>query len=79
MRLGSRFFRGGLIGTEERSPLLQGVSTVDQSCERQERELLAYAKRAQYNEIGVWKETASDGKDTGPNASRSCLWPRPGS
>jgi hypothetical protein len=25
MRLGSRFFRGGLIGTEKRSPLLQGV------------------------------------------------------
>ena len=48
MRLGSRFFRGGLIGTEKRSPLLQGVSTVDQSCERQERELLSYAKRAQY-------------------------------
>ena len=43
MRLGSRFFRGGLIETEERCPLLQGVSTVDQSCERQERELLAYA------------------------------------
>jgi hypothetical protein len=52
MRLGSRFFRGGLIETEERSPLLKGVSTVDQSCERQERELLAYAKRAQYNVIG---------------------------
>ena len=63
MRLGSRFFRGGLIGTEERSPFTAGVSTVDQSCERQERELLAYAKRAQYNVIGVWKETASGGKD----------------
>jgi hypothetical protein len=79
MRLGSRFFRGGLIGTEKRSPLLQGVSTVDQSCERQERELLSYAKRAQYNEIGVWKETASSGEDSQWNPSRSWLWTGPGS
>ena len=43
-----------------------GVSTVDQSCERQERELLAYAKRAGYNVVGVWKEIASGGKDSRP-------------
>jgi putative DNA-invertase from lambdoid prophage Rac len=42
------------------------VSTVDQSCERQERELLAYAKRAEYNVVGVWKETAPGGKDSRP-------------
>ena len=42
------------------------VSTVDQSCERQERELLAYAKRAGYNVVGVWEETASGGKDSRP-------------
>jgi putative DNA-invertase from lambdoid prophage Rac len=42
------------------------VSTVDQSCERQERELLAYAKRAGYNVVGVWKKTASGGKDSRP-------------
>jgi len=42
------------------------VSTVDQSCERQERELLAYAKRAEYNVVGVWKETAPGGKHSRP-------------
>jgi putative DNA-invertase from lambdoid prophage Rac len=35
------------------------VSTSDQSCERQERDLLAYAARAGYEIVGVWKETAS--------------------
>jgi DNA invertase Pin-like site-specific DNA recombinase len=35
------------------------VSTADQSCERQERDLLAYAQRAGYEVVGVWKETDS--------------------
>ena len=35
------------------------VSTSDQSCERQEEDLLAYATRAGYEVVGVWKETAS--------------------
>jgi len=35
------------------------VSTNDQSCERQERDLLAYAQRAGYEVAGVWKETVS--------------------
>ncbi len=35
------------------------VSTTDQSCERQSRDLLAYAQRAGYEVIGVWKETIS--------------------
>jgi putative DNA-invertase from lambdoid prophage Rac len=43
------------------------VSTVDQSCERQKRELLAYAERAGYNVVGIWKETASGGKDSRPD------------
>jgi putative DNA-invertase from lambdoid prophage Rac len=47
------------------------VSTVDQSCERQERELLAYAKRAEYNVVGVWKETASDGNDIRPKRKQA--------
>lgn len=40
------------------------VSTVDQSCERQERDLLAYAKKAGWQTAGVWKETASGAKDS---------------
>lgn len=35
------------------------VSTTDQSCDRQSRDLLAYAQRAGYEVIGVWKETIS--------------------
>ena len=35
------------------------VSTADQSCERQERDLLAFAKRAGYEVVGVYKETGS--------------------
>jgi len=35
------------------------VSTTDQSCERQEQDLLAYAANANFNVIGVWKETVS--------------------
>lgn len=39
------------------------VSTADQSCERQERDLLAYAEKAGWHVAGVWKETASGSKD----------------
>ena len=35
------------------------VSTTDQSCSRQERELLEYAKKANYEVVGVYLETAS--------------------
>ena len=35
------------------------VSTDDQSCERQERDLLEFASRADYDIVGIWKEVAS--------------------
>ncbi len=35
------------------------VSTDDQSCERQERDLLAFAQRAGYEVVGIWKEVGS--------------------
>jgi DNA invertase Pin-like site-specific DNA recombinase len=35
------------------------VSTTDQSCERQERDLLDYAAVSGFEVVGVWKETAS--------------------
>ena len=40
------------------------VSTDDQSCERQERDLRAFARRAGHKVVGVYKETAS-GADNG--------------
>ena len=39
------------------------VSTADQTCSRQERDLRAFAKKAGYKIVGVWKETASGAKD----------------
>ncbi len=38
------------------------VSTADQTCARQERDLKAFAKRAGYKIVGVYKETASGAK-----------------
>jgi len=39
------------------------VSTDDQSCERQERDLLEFASRADYDIVGIWKEVASGAKN----------------
>ncbi|MBX9685695.1 MAG: recombinase family protein [Candidatus Obscuribacterales bacterium] len=39
------------------------VSTADQSCERQERDLRACAEKTDWQIAGVWKETASGAKD----------------
>ena len=39
------------------------VSTDDQSCERQERDLRAFARRAGHRIVGVFKETASGAKN----------------
>lgn len=38
------------------------VSTADQSCERQERDLTAFAGRAGYSAAGIFKETGSGAK-----------------
>lgn len=57
-------FRGVQLG--QKVALYCRVSTADQSCERQERELLAYAARCGYEVIGVWKETASGNQNQRP-------------
>lgn len=51
----------GSIGTV-RSALLPGIAA-DQTCARQEPDLRAFAKKAGYKIVGVWKETASGAKD----------------
>lgn len=43
----------------QRAALYCRVSTTDQSCARQERDLLAFAARADYQVVGVFKETGS--------------------
>jgi len=39
------------------------VSTDDQCCERQERDLRSFARRAGHHIVGVFKETASGAKN----------------
>lgn len=39
------------------------VSTSDQSCSRQERDLIDYAHKAGYEVVGIWKETVSGVKN----------------
>jgi putative DNA-invertase from lambdoid prophage Rac len=46
----------------QRSALYCRVSTADQSCARQERDLIAFATRAGYEVVGVFKETSSGAK-----------------
>ncbi|MBU8541860.1 recombinase family protein [Falsiroseomonas tokyonensis] len=43
----------------QRAALYCRVSTADQSCKRQERDLAAFAVRAGYKVVGTYKETAS--------------------
>lgn len=46
----------------QRAAIYCRVSTTDQSCERQERDLRAFAARAGYEVVGVFKETGSGAK-----------------
>ncbi len=41
---------------------IAGYQTADQTCARQERDLRAFAKKAGYKVVGVWKEIASRAK-----------------
>lgn len=47
----------------QRVALYCRVSTADQSCDRQARDLRAFAKRADYDVVKTFKETASGAKD----------------
>jgi putative DNA-invertase from lambdoid prophage Rac len=55
-----RFLRGF---NWDRSPSTAGSATDDQSCERQERDLRAFARRAGHHVVGVFKETASGARN----------------
>jgi putative DNA-invertase from lambdoid prophage Rac len=51
--------RRGRVQLGQRAALYCRVSTADQSCARQERDLTAFAARAGYEVIGTFKETGS--------------------
>jgi putative DNA-invertase from lambdoid prophage Rac len=57
----SRSAEGVQLGQQRplRAALYCRVSTADQSCERQERDLVVFAERAGYEVVGTYKETAS--------------------
>ena len=46
------------------------MSTDDQSCERQERDLRAFAKRASHNIVAIFKETASGANNARPERKK---------
>ena len=46
------------------------VSTDDQCCERQERDLKALARRSGHKIVAVFKETASGGDDDRPERKK---------
>ena len=56
---GLRASRAEEVQLGQRAALYCRVSTADQSCERQERDLAAFAQRAGYEVVGIYKETAS--------------------
>ena len=49
----------GGVQLGQRAALYCRVSTADQSCERQERDLAAFAARAGYEVVGTFRETGS--------------------
>ena len=52
----------GTVQLGQRAALYCRVSTADQSCARQERDLTAFAERAGYTVVTIFKETASGTK-----------------
>src|SRR3954463_1950705 len=60
----SRRAGGVQLGQQQplRAALYCRVSTADQSCARQERDLAAFANRSGYEMVGTYKETASGAK-----------------
>lgn len=54
----------------QRAAIYARVSTSDQSCERQLRELAEFAERGGYNVTGVFKETASGTKSNRAERSK---------
>lgn len=53
----------GTKSTTQESVIYCRVSTDDQSCNRQEQDLKAYASKAGYQVISIYKEAASGAKD----------------
>ena len=49
----------GWVQLGQRVALYCRVSTADQSCARQERDLAAFAERSGYDVVGTFKETGS--------------------
>lgn len=55
---------------QKRCAIYCRVSTSDQSCDRQERDLVEFAARANYEVVATFKETASGAKDNRPERKK---------
>lgn len=55
---------------QKRAVIYCRVSTSDQSCDRQEKDLLEFSQRADYEVIELFKETASGAKDNRPERKK---------
>ena len=53
-----------------RDAIYARVITVDQNCDRQVGDLEAFADRAGYEVVGIWRETASGTKDQRPERKK---------
>jgi DNA invertase Pin-like site-specific DNA recombinase len=51
-----------MVQLGQRAAIYCRVSTADQSCERQERDLVSFAERAGYEVVGVFREIGSGAK-----------------
>ena len=54
--------QSGVVQLAQRAAIYCRVSIADQSCARQERDLTAFAARAGYDVVGIFKETGSGAK-----------------
>jgi hypothetical protein len=75
----------GVFGTKDSMRVQLGqaaalycrVSTADQTCARQERDLRAFAKKAGYKIVGVWNEIVPGPKQERVERKKSWHWRRP--
>jgi DNA invertase Pin-like site-specific DNA recombinase len=62
---------GRRVQLGQAAPLYCRISTADQTCARQERDLRAFAKKVGYKIVGVWNEIPPGQSRSAPNARRS--------
>ena len=60
------------MGQGQRAAIYARVSTADQSCERQLRDLAAFAERGGFEVVATFAETASGARDSRREGASGC-------